>query len=309
MALVMESVIRSAYMTTRRFTLRAARPMVWMSDDADRKKPSLSASRMATRATSGRSRPSRRRLIPTRTSIEPRRSSRRISMRGMVSMSECRYCKRTAEVLGQVLPHLFVEVGDEVPPAGGHRGPDAGQQVVHLPLGGPDGDLRVDQAGRADDLLDHLRRVLLLEGPRGSRDEHGLGHPLDEFVEAQRAVVPRRGKAEAVLDQHVLAGAIPGPLAVQLGHGDVALVDDDQIVLGEEVEQCEGRLAGGAAVEVAAVVLDARAHPGLGQHFEVVLGADPEALGLEQLALLLEVLQALPQLHLDGADGALHDLV
>jgi hypothetical protein len=60
---------------------------------------------------------------------------------------------------------------------------------------------------------------------------------------------------------------------------------------------------------VAAVVLDARADAGLGQHLEVVLGADPEALRLEELALLLEVLQALPQLHLDAADRPLDDLV
>ena len=112
-----------------------------------------------------------------------------------------------------------------------------------------------------------------------------------------------------MLDQHVLAGAVAGALAVQLGHGDVALVDDDQIVLGEEVEQGVGRLPGRPAVEVAAVVLDARADAGLGQHLEVVLGAHPEALRLEQLALLLEVLQAFAQLRLDGADGPLDDLV
>ena len=112
-----------------------------------------------------------------------------------------------------------------------------------------------------------------------------------------------------MLDQHVLAGAVAGELAVQLGHGDVALVDDDQVVLGEEVEQGVGGLPGRPAVEVAAVVLDARADAGLGQHLEVVLGADPEALRLEQLALLLEVLQAFPQFGLDGADGPLDDLV
>ena len=72
-----------------------------------------------------------------------------------------------------------------------------------------------------------------------------------------------------------------------------------EVVLGEEVEQRVRRLARRAAVEVAAVVLDAGADAGLGQHLEVVLGAHPEALGLEQLALLLELLQALAQLDLD----------
>ena len=60
---------------------RAARPEVWMSEPAERRKPSLSASRMATSETSGRSSPSRSRLIPTMTSYTPTRRSRRISVR------------------------------------------------------------------------------------------------------------------------------------------------------------------------------------------------------------------------------------
>ena len=85
-----ESVTLSAYMITWPSTLRAARPIVWISDVSQRRKPSLSASRMATSDTSGRSRPSRSRLIPTSTSKSPRRSSRRISTRSKVSISECR---------------------------------------------------------------------------------------------------------------------------------------------------------------------------------------------------------------------------
>ena len=68
MAAIMEGVILSAYMTTLPSAFRAARPMVWMREVSLRRKPSLSASRMATRDTSGRSRPSRRRLMPTSTS-------------------------------------------------------------------------------------------------------------------------------------------------------------------------------------------------------------------------------------------------
>ena len=63
------------------FTLRAARPIVWISDVSLRRKPSLSASRIATSDTSGRSSPSRSRLTPTSTSKSPLRSSRRISTR------------------------------------------------------------------------------------------------------------------------------------------------------------------------------------------------------------------------------------
>jgi hypothetical protein len=42
--------------------LRAARPMVWISEPSERRKPSLSASRMATSETSGMSRPSRKQV-------------------------------------------------------------------------------------------------------------------------------------------------------------------------------------------------------------------------------------------------------
>ena len=42
--------------------------MVWISEVAERRKPSLSASRIATSETSGRSRPSRSKLTPTSTS-------------------------------------------------------------------------------------------------------------------------------------------------------------------------------------------------------------------------------------------------
>jgi hypothetical protein len=89
-AAFMDSVVWSAYRIALPSTLRAARPIVCISDPEERRKPSLSASRIATRETSGRSRPSRSRLIPTRTSNSPLRRSRRMRTLSRVSMSECR---------------------------------------------------------------------------------------------------------------------------------------------------------------------------------------------------------------------------
>ncbi len=94
MARCMDGVTLSAYMCTWPDTLRAARPMVWMSDVPERRKPSLSASRIDTSDTSGRSSPSRSRLIPTSTSYSPTRSSRSSSTRRSVSTSLCRYRAR-----------------------------------------------------------------------------------------------------------------------------------------------------------------------------------------------------------------------
>ena len=47
-----------------------------------------------------------------------------------------------------------------------------------------------------------------------------------------------------MLDEHVLAAAVAGELAVELRNGDMALVDHEEIVVGEVVEQGERRLAG-----------------------------------------------------------------
>ena len=57
---------------------------------------------------------------------------------------------------------------------------------------------------------------------------------------------------------------------------------------------------------MARVVLDARAEADLLHHLEVELGTHAQPLSLEELALTLQLLQALVQLLLDGADSALH---
>ena len=85
------------------------------------------------------------------------------------------------------------------------------------------------------------------------------------------------------------------------GHGDVALVDHQQVVVGEVVEQGERRLAVVAAVDVHRVVLDAVAVADLGHHLEVVLRAHAQPLRLEQLVVLLEPLEPLLQFVLDAS--------
>jgi hypothetical protein len=120
---------------------------------------------------------------------------------------------------------------------------------------------------------------------------------------SKRTVVGRRGQPEAVLDERLLAGAVALVLAVELGHGHVALVEHHQEVVGEVVEEGVRGHARASAVDGPRVVLDAVAHPHLAQHLEVVLGAHAEALGLEELALRLEVREALLELRLDAGDG------
>ena len=58
------------------------------------------------------------------------------------------------QVVGEVLGHLLGQRGDQHPLVALGPDPDLVHQVVDLALGRLDDDLRVDQAGRADDLLD-----------------------------------------------------------------------------------------------------------------------------------------------------------
>ena len=183
------------------------------------------------------------------------------------------------------------------------------EEVVDLALGRLDDHLGIDEARRAHDLLDDLRRHLELVASGSRREEHDLVQPLHHLLEPERPVVACARQAEAVVDEGVLAAPVAFVLRVQLGHRHVALVDDEEEVLREVVDQGVRRLAVVPAVDVHRVVLDAVAVPDLLDHLEVVLGAHPQALRLEQLAVGFEPRESLLQLGLDADHGLAHDLV
>ncbi len=118
------------------------------------------------------------------------------------------------------------------------------------------------------------------------------------------AVVHGGGEAEAVVDEVLLAGAVAVPHAVELGDGDVGLVDEEEVVAGEVVEERGRGFAGEAAGEVAGVVLDAVAVADGLDHFEVEAGALVDALRLDEAAFFFEVgLPLTPVSVEDGVDG------
>ena len=247
MAFAIESVSRSAYMMTLPRTLRAARPMVWTSDRSARRKPSLSASRMPTSDTSGRSRPSRNRLIPTRTSNSPSPqlaqdldALERVDVGVKVSNPH----PELAVVLREVLGHLLRQRRDENAIA--HLDPLANlsEQVVDLAAHGADFDHRIQKAGGANDLLDHhTLGALQLVFRRCGRHEDclpGAGLPL---VEAEGAVVHRRREPEPEVDQRLLARTIAFEHGAHLRHGLVRFVHEHQKIFGEVVEQGGRRLS------------------------------------------------------------------
>jgi hypothetical protein len=82
----------------------------------------------------------------------------------------------------------------------------------------------------------------------------------------------------------------------------VALVGEQQGVVGDVFEEGRRRLARPAARQVAAVVLDAGAGAGGLDHLEVEGGALLQALGLQQLAVGDQPVEALLELGADADD-------
>ena len=69
----------------------------------------------------------------------------------------------------------------------------------------------------------------------------------------------------------------------------MALVEEHHRVVGQVIEEGGRGLAGQAAREMPRVILDAVAVADLLDHFEIEHGALPDALGLDALALLIQL--------------------
>lgn len=145
--------------------------------------------------------------------------------------------------------------------------------------------------------------VDVLKRPGGGAQVEQLALAVHELVEAQRAVVQRGGQAEAVVDEHLLAGAVALVHAAYLGDGGVRFIDDGEVVEGEIVLKGGGGGARRAPGEVAGVVLDTLAEADFVDEFQVVVRAHLEPLGFDEFVLLFEPLHALFQLCADGGDG------
>ena len=180
------------------------------------------------------------------------------------------------------------------------------EEVVDLPLGGLDDDERVDQARRANDLLDHAVGALKLVGAGRRGQVDGLADARRELVPLEGAVVHRGGQAEPIVDEGALTRHVALEHRADLRDGHVRLVDDEQEVVGEVVQQRVRRRAGSAPVDVTRVVFHARARPDFLEHLQVEGGAHAQALLLEELVLAAEPREAVIELVLDGGDRLLH---
>ncbi len=145
-------------------------------------------------------------------------------------------------------------------------------------------------------------------GPWRGRHVHHLPHPRLPLGKVQRTVVERGWQPEPVGDQHFLARPVAVIHAADLRHRLVALVHDQERVLGQVVQQRRRRLARRAPGQVPRVVLDAMAVANLVDHLEVEHRPLVDTLGLEQLPFGLEGRPVLDQFRLDGLDGSLRAL-
>ena len=166
----------------------------------------MSASRIATSDTSGRSRPSRRRLMPTSTSNSPWRRSRRIShpLDGLDVGVEVAHPH--AEVLGSTRsgPRPCAWSGWSRARARRSRRARGSRRAGRRPgpsPGAPPRSGSMRPVGRMICSTTTPPRLLQLVGARRRGDVDHLAEPRLELLELERPVVERRRQAEAVLDQ------------------------------------------------------------------------------------------------------------
>ena len=208
------------------------------------------------------------------------------------------------QIFGEILGHAFGQHGDQRPVAFLRHLPHLADEIVDLQARGPYLDRRIDQAGRADDLLDEdAAGFIELPWSRRCRNRDALRTHGVPFLETQRPVVHAGGQAETVFGERRLAAEVAAEHAAELRDRDVAFVAEHQCVVGHIFEQRRRRLARLAAGEIARIVFDAGTSAGRFHHFQVEDGALLEPLRLQQAAGGGKLIETLPQLVLDAGDG------
>ena len=179
-------------------------------------------------------------------------------------------------------------------------------QVINLILRRTHLNFRIKESRRTDELLhdDTLSLAKLIVGRCGT-DIYYLIDETVELVKFQRTVVESGRQTETILYEVLLPRPVTTIHRTYLRHTDMALVDNHEVVFREEIQQAVGALSGLAAVEVAAVVLYARAVTELLYHLDIIFHTLLDALGLYGIANLLEVVDLLYEVVLNVADGRL----
>ena len=117
--------------------------------------------------------------------------------------------------------------------------------MIYLALDRTHFNFRVHQAGRANDLFDHLAAgfsQLVWARSRGNID--ALTDTLFELIKIQRPIVEGRGQTKSVFHQGLLSRLVAEEHAAHLWNRLVRFVDHYQGVARQVIEQRRRRLAG-----------------------------------------------------------------
>ena len=206
----------------------------------------------------------------------------------------------------QILRHPLGEGGHQHPLVPLCPGADLGGQIVDLSHHRTQLHLGVKQSRGTDHLLHHSVGVgaLILAG--GGGDVDGLVEPLLKFLEFQGPVVKGAGQPEAIAHKAFLAGTVAVVHGPHLRQRHMALVHEQQEVIGKEVQQRHRRRPGRSLGDNAGIVLDTGAIAQLQHHLHVVFRPLAQTLRLHQHVVFLKVLQPLRQLLFDLGDGGIH---
>ena len=213
------------------------------------------------------------------------------------------------QIVGQLLGHPLGQGRDEYPLVLLGSLADLLDKIIDLILGRTHLDRRIQQACRPHNLFDHkaVGAFQLIVRRCGADIDLLTGNRV-ELIEGQRSVVRGSRKSETIFNKDRLSRVVAAVHRPDLRNRDVALVNERDEVLREIVDEAERSLTRLTAVQIAGVVLDARAVAHLLDHLKVVLHSLLQPFGLQPLANLIEVIDLLLEIVLDhthGLDAAL----
>ena len=140
------------------------------------------------------------------------------------------------QVISHIFGHALGEGSDERALPTGNTLAQFRNQVINLTSRRPHTDLRIHQAGWADNLLHHLIGLFHLVRRGGGACVEGNAHHFFKFSEFERAVIQSGRQAEAVVHQGLLTGAISVIHAAQLGNHHVGFIKHHQVAAGHEIQ-------------------------------------------------------------------------
>ncbi|CAI8178536.1 MAG: Uncharacterised protein [Alphaproteobacteria bacterium] len=176
-------------------------------------------------------------------------------------------------IFGQIFGHFLGQRGHQNALAFLGQFMAFGDEIIDLGGGRTNFASRVNQAGRANDLLDkNPARALHFPRARRGGYMHGLRPHNIPFLKFHRPIINARRQSEAKFGQCRFAPEVTAKHAADLRNGDMAFIRENQCIIGQIFKQCGRRLARFAARQIARIVFNSGARAGRLQHFQIEIG-------------------------------------